>query len=263
MKLNDRVTLVTGGASGIGRAICLAVAREGGVPVVADINLDGAGKVVAEATRGSVVEMDVRDPVSIAAGVEAALREHGRIDILVNNAGGDSGQGSVGSPFTQLTVADWDELYQKNLRALHLVTAAVVPGMIERRSGRIVNIASVAGMQASEMLPAYGAMKAGAIHFTRTLARELARHNINVNAICPGLVWTPTWEKLAADMIARRPQLQGLSTREVFLRSVERSVPLGREQTPEDVAGCAVFLVSDDAASITGQAIAVDGGITA
>ena len=262
MRLKDKIALVTGGASGIGRAICLAFAAEGAAPVVADINDEGAKAVVAETGAGRALHMDVTDPGSIGSAVEAVLKEFGRVDVLVNNAGGDSRKGSVGWPFTDLTIEDWDEVYQKNLRSIFLLTKELVPAMIERREGKILNIASIAGLQASDMLPAYGAVKAGAINFTRTLARELAPHNINVNAICPGVIWTPTWDKLAAAIRAKRPNLQEMSTRDVFLRSVARTVPLRREQTPEDIAACAVFLASDDARNITGQYISVDGGMT-
>jgi len=141
---------------------------------------------------------------------------------------------------------------------MRLEERTAIPHLVARGGGAIVNIASIAGLLPTTGLPAYGAAKAGVIHLTRTLARELAPAKIRVNAICPGLVWTRAWERLGAFLGERTPELAGIEPRQVFLAMVAQQVPLGVEQ----MGRLAVFLASADAATITGQAISVDGGIT-
>ena len=132
--------------------------------------------------------------------------------------------------------------------------------MKEQRSGKMVNIASIAGREGRPSLPHYSASKAAVINYTQSLAAELAPFNVNVNAVCPGLLWTPMWEQVGVRYAKRDPRLEDLSAREVFDQMVDEIIPLGREQTPEDIGNCVAFLVSDDAENITGQAVNVDGG---
>ena len=263
MDLTGRTAMVTGGASGIGRGISLVLAGQGAGIVVADLNPQGAEAVaaeVAELGRESMsIALDVTEPSSIDAVTEAVMGRFSKIDILVNNAGvaGASGWDER----QRANIDDWDYTYQVNLRGVALMSDAVVPHMMERRSGKIINIASIAGRQGSPTITHYNASKAGVISLTQGLATRLAPYNINVNAICPGLLWTPLWERLAARNRSGDEQLSDLTERQVFEKRVAESTPLGREQTPEDIGKLAAFLASEDACNITGQAINVDGGL--
>jgi NAD(P)-dependent dehydrogenase (short-subunit alcohol dehydrogenase family) len=158
--------------------------------------------------------------------------------------------------------AAWDEQLAQNLRSTFLGTKHALPYLKQRGGGAIINIASIAALQAAPTLPAYAAAKAGVISLTKSCALEYAPFDIRVNAICPGFLWTRAWEGMAAMMQRTVPRFAGLSPRDIFLEVVKTGVPLGREQTPEDIGELAAFLASPAARNITGQAIAVDGGIT-
>lgn len=268
MRLKDRVAIVTGGARGIGAGIARAFAAEGATVVVVDLDAAEAEKTASSLGNGAIAlraDMAQQDEVEdLAARVAARF---GGLDIMVNNAG--AGRTAVaestenyGMRAVNLDERAWDEQLAQNLRTTFLGTRAAVPLLRERGGGSIVNIASIAGLTASPTLPAYAAAKAGVISFTRTTALDLAAANIRVNAICPGLLWTRAWEGLATGMKESVPAYRDREIRDIFLEIVRRSVPLGREQTPEDIGRLALFLASDDAINITGQAISVDGGIT-
>jgi NAD(P)-dependent dehydrogenase (short-subunit alcohol dehydrogenase family) len=202
--------------------------------------------------------MDVRDEASVRQGVSRAQERFGRVDILVNNAGVLGGM-DLGVPLTDLTVDHWDRAYEVNVRGTFLVCREIIAHMKEQRQGKILNISSRAGRDGRQTLPHYGSSKAAVINFTMALAREMAPYFVNVNAICPGLLWTPMWNDLGRLYAEKFPEFEGMSPREVFDEFVRRQ-PLQREQTPEDIGRSAVFLVSEDARNITGQAILVDGG---
>jgi NAD(P)-dependent dehydrogenase (short-subunit alcohol dehydrogenase family) len=161
-----------------------------------------------------------------------------------------------------VTQDGWDDWLVINLRTTFAATKAAIPHLQQRGGGSIVNMSSIAGLMPSLTMPAYGAAKAGVISLTKTLALELAAHNIRVNAICPGLVWTRPWEIAAMVMKMTQPQYADTEAHDIWLDIISKSVPLGREQTPEDIGKLVVFLTSADGENITGQAIAVDGGIT-
>lgn len=266
MRLTNKVAVVTGGARGIGAAIVQCLAEEGAK--IGIIDLDGtAASGTAEALGPSVVGLaaDASDAQAVEAATAAVAERFGGIDIFINNAGGGTQRPEDWKQlpgFEHLPQASWDAMLATNLRSTFAGSRAAIPHLRRRGTGSIVNIASIAGQLPTPQLAAYGAAKAGVIHLTKSLALELAPSQIRVNAICPGYLWTRAWEQLATAIRAADPTLAALTPREIFLAIVKRGVPLGSEQTPEDIGKLAVFLASDDARSITGQAIAVDGGIT-
>jgi NAD(P)-dependent dehydrogenase (short-subunit alcohol dehydrogenase family) len=259
IRLAEKIAIVTGGGRGIGRGIVLALARSGADVAIADVDLDNAERTADEVTalgrQAVVTRIDVTDAPSAQAGVDEVLSRFGAVDILVNNAG--VVQDHVGSA---VTGDDFDRCYQVNLKGIWNVTTAVVPHLRERGAGKIVNIASIAGRRGDNGLAPYSASKAGAISLTQSFAHALGPHNINVNAVCPGLLWTPMWEKLEGMFRGTTvPDIVG--ERAAFDAFIQTNCPLRREQTPEDIGHAVVFLVSEEARNITGQALNVDGGI--
>src|SRR4029453_13689500 len=169
--------------------------------------------------------------------------------------------GPPGMPFTNNTEEDWDRTFAVNTKSVFLTCKAVAPHFIERKAGRIVNIASIAGPISAPTMPPYSVAKMGVITLTRIVAKELAPHGVTVNAICPGVLWTDFWQKLAAHLAETNPAFKGMTARQVFDKRVGDITPMKREQTPEDIGWAAVFLASDEARNITGQALNVDGGV--
>jgi meso-butanediol dehydrogenase/(S,S)-butanediol dehydrogenase/diacetyl reductase len=257
-RLDGKIALVTGGARGLGRGIVLELAKEGADIAIADLLVDVATQTAADVRQLgrqiTVVGMDVTDTRSIQNGVQQVLAERGRLDILVNNAG----VAPVHSG-SEADEEDWDRCYEVNLKGIWKVSQVVVPHFLERGSGKIVNIASIAGRRGSAWIAPYNASKAGVISFTQSQAMELGPHNINVNAICPGLIWTDIWRGLGHPDPSDEAAVN--ERRQRFDAIIEASCPLRREQTPEDIGKAVAFLASDDARNITGQALNVDGGI--
>jgi meso-butanediol dehydrogenase/(S,S)-butanediol dehydrogenase/diacetyl reductase len=261
MRLSGKVAVVSGGGSGIGRGIVLAMARAGADVVIPDIQPENAEKVAREVDglgrKALAFRTDVTRAAEVASMVDRARQAFGKIDILVNNAGVAS---NPGMPFTNNTEEDWDRVYAVNVKSIFLACKAIAPYFIERKAGRIINIASIAGPISAVTMPPYSVSKMGVITFTRIVAKELAPHTVTVNAICPGVLWTPFWEQLAAHIARTNPAFAGMTARQVFDKRVNDLVPMKREQTPEDIGWTAVFLASEQARNITGQAINVDGG---
>ena len=257
--LENSVAIVTGGGRGIGRGIVLALARAGADIVIADIDLESAERTAKEVTELDrqvlVVATDVTHADSAASAVEQSLARFGKLDILVNNAG--VVQEDVGPATSE---EDFNRCFEVNLKGIWIMASAASPHFRERQSGKIVNIASIAGRQGGAGLAAYSASKAGAISLTQSLAASLGPSNINVNAICPGLLWTDMWRKLEG-MFRRDTSPQVVDERAAFDGIIASNCPLGREQTPDDIGNAVAFLVSDLARNITGQALNVDGGI--
>ena len=262
MDLTDRVAIVTGAGRGIGRGIATVMARCGATVAVADMNLDDASSVAVELAdmgRESVaLEADVTVQEEVDALAASVIDRFGRIDALVNNAGIIAAPGWEDRE--QPSEEDWDMLYEVNVKGVARVTEAVLPQMRERRFGKIVNIASVAGRVGSTTSAPYSISKAGVISYTQAIAIEEAKHDINVNAVCPGLLWTPLWRRIAVRHGVHRDEDKGMTAREVFDKYVKERTPLGREQTPEDIGNAVAFLASDAAKNITGQALNVSGG---
>jgi len=246
MRLEGRVALVTGGASGIGAATCRRLAGEGARVAVTDMNAAGAGDVAAE-VNGMPYELDVRSLDSIAAAVRATEQELGPVDVLVNNAGYDE------FGFFVKTDPDmWDRVLAVNLRGVIAVTHALLPGMQERRRGRIVNVASEAGRVGSSGSGIYSAAKAGVIGFTKAVAREAARYGVTCNAVAPGPIETP--------LLMAAPEALG-EVGQKLVDTMVGSTVLRRLGQPDEVAAAITFLASDDASFVTGQALGVSGGL--
>jgi len=249
--LSDKVVIVTGGASGIGKATCLRFADEGSKVAIFDLNGDGASEVADsinnEGGTAASFTLDLADYGAVQKAVADAEAALGPIDIMVNNAGWDRFE-----PFLKNTPDFWNKIIGINLLSVFNMHHAVIPGMVERGAGRVVNIASDAGRGGSSGEAVYSACKGGIIAFGKTMAREHSRQNITFNTVCPGVTDTPLFDGF----------LEGSDNPEKLLQAFTRAVPLGRIGTPDDLPGAILFLSSDDAAFITGQTISVSGGLT-
>jgi len=250
-RFENKTVVVTGGGGGIGGATSRRFGLEGARVAVFDLKLAAAEQVAAQirADGGTALALlcDITDRDSVNAAVAATEEALGAIDVLVNNAGWD-----VFKPFTKTEPTQWDKLIAINLvGALHL-HHAVLPGMAARKAGRIVNIASDAARVGSSGEAVYAACKGGLVAFSKTIAREHARHGITVNVVCPG----PTDTALFADY------KEGAGNPEKLMEAFTRSIPLGRIGQPADLPGAILFFASEDAAFITGQVLSVSGGLT-
>jgi NAD(P)-dependent dehydrogenase (short-subunit alcohol dehydrogenase family) len=256
MDLINQVALVTGAAQGIGRASAIALAEAGAEVIVADIDRAKAEVTAATITEGQhraiAVQADVGDLREIDRMVREALAAYGQIDILLNNAGV-----TRRADVMDITEADWDRIHRVNAKGVFFCLQRVAQEMIPRRSGRIINIASIAGkgyVGASNV--AYAASKGAVIAMTKLAALQLGKHNINVNAICPGVTRTA----LSDANLAVAAQQQGVTLEEMERRRAD-VIPLKRANDPEDIAAMVVFLASSGARNITGQSFNVDGGL--
>ena len=244
-RLNDKIVIVTGAGQGIGRGITEKLAAEGATVAVTDIN-ETTAKQTATALGGNAIgiQTDVTSPDAVAAMVHRVHDEFARIDVLVNNAGWDRA-----CPFVDSDRADWDRVIQINLYGVLNTSHAVLPIMAQQGFGSIVNIASDAGRVGSSGEAVYSAAKGGIIAFTKSIAREMARHKVNANAICPG----PTDTALFASIGGDDPKLRDALT---------RAIPMRRLAQPGDLANVVAFFASDEAAYVTGQTISVSGGLS-
>ncbi|HEY81671.1 MAG TPA: SDR family oxidoreductase [Dehalococcoidia bacterium] len=253
--LEGKIAIVTGGARGIGAAIVEGFVREGSNVVIADNRLDLAQELAEKVGNGRAKVLAVRTDVTRKSDadnlVSTTLQEFGKIEILVNNAG------VVGHfRFVDLEEEEWDRVNDVNAKGVYLVTKAVVPHMIAARYGKIVNISSLAGKRGNAGITHYSASKFAIIGITQSLAKELGEYNINVNAVCPGILPTAMWDIL----LDARAKLQGVSPEQVWEEWIEQ-IPLKRAQTPEDIANVVLFLSSEVSKNITGEAISVNGGL--
>jgi len=249
--LDQKVVVVTGGAKGIGKQIALTFAREGANIVIADIiEMEETARAVGELGRMTItVTTDVSKREEVKNLIDTTINNFGKIDVLVNNAGTTRGAAGL----LKVSEEDWDIVLGVNLKGVFLCIQAAAKHMVERKSGKIINISSVSGLSTymrNEMHNySYAILKAGIIMLTKFCARELGRHGINVNAIAPGLVST--------DMLYVRRTPEQVKE---FIENTSKQVPLGRIGATQDVANLALFLASDDSSYITGQVISVDGG---
>lgn len=243
--LAGRVCIVTGAASGIGKGIATRLAKEGGVVVIADLNGEAAQETATEIGNGAVgISVDISDRAAVDAMTEQVWSQFGRIDVLVNNAGWDK----VG-PFLEQDPAIWQRIININLYGTLNCSQSVVRKMVEQGHGTVVNIGSDAARVGSSGEAVYSACKGGIVAFTKTLARETARHGINANAVCPGPADTPLFAQISEE----NPKLRV---------ALEKAIPLRRLAQPSDLANAVAFLSSPASTYITGQTLSVSGGLT-
>jgi 2-hydroxycyclohexanecarboxyl-CoA dehydrogenase len=244
-KLKDKIAIVTGAGQGIGRGIAEKLAAEGATVAVTDVN-ETTAKETADAIGGGAVGIraDVTSRESVDAMVAQVHRQFGRIDVLVNNAGWDKA-----GPFVGSDPADWDRVIAINLYGVLHTCKAVLPIMAEQGHGSVVNLASDAGRVGSSGEAVYSAAKGGVIAFTKAIAREVARHQVNANAVCPG----PTDTALFASIGGDNPKLR---------EALTKAIPFRRLAQPADLANVVAFLASDEASYVTGQTVSVSGGLT-
>ncbi len=256
MTMKDQVALVTGAGSGIGAGIALAFAESGAKVICADIDGDAAHvSASAAAEKGGetlALKADVGDTGQIESMLDGAMERFGRLDVIVNNAGV-----TRKAYIMELTESDWDRIHRVNAKGVFFCLQGAARRMIEGGGGCIINIASIAGRgYPGTSNAAYAASKGAVIALTRTAAQQLARHNITVNAICPGVTRTALLEQIIATMA----ESEGISVEDAEARAA-KPIPLRRVNEPADIAAMAVFLASPGARNITGQAYNVDGGL--
>lgn len=245
MKLDGKTAVVTGAASGIGKAAAFELARAGARVILADINEQGGAAAQGEAKAAGLpteyLRVDITDAASIDQFAKQALQRTGRVDILVNAAGWGKTQ-----PFIENTPEFWDRVMNINLMGPIRLTQRLLPPMFEARGGKIINVASDAGRVGSLGETVYSASKGGLIAFTKSLAREGARYNVNVNCVCPGPTDTPLWQAVP----------------EKFREAFTRAIPFRRVGTPQEVADAIFFFASPRSDYVTGQVMSVSGGLT-
>lgn len=246
-RIDGKVAIVTGGAQGIGQGICFRLAEEGAKVAILDVNSEAAKKTAQEIEKSGgtalALKVDVTQSSEVDAAVKQVLSKFGKIDILVNNAGI-----SLVSKVANMTDEIWDRTLDVNLKGVFLCCRAVIPHMKERKYGKIINLASVLALRGSMYYAHYGATKAGVVAFTQGLAVELGPHNINVNAVGPGVIDTPMADHDVAPEVRQR---------------LQKRIPMRRIGVPRDIADAVLFLASDEASYITGQCLYVCGGLSA
>ena len=247
-RLKNKVTLITGGGSGIGRATCLLFAREGAKVVVADYVAEGGNETVrqikAAGGEATFVQADVSQSADVQNMIAATVKTYGRVDVLFNNAG-------IEGPSAKLAnykEEDWDRVIAIDLTAVYLGMKYVLPEMLKQGGGVILSTASVAGLVGFPGSGAYAAAKAGVINMTRMVALEYAEKNVRVNCICPGIIETPMVDRVVGNQPKER---------------IVKAEPIGRLGQPEDIANAALFLASDESSFATGAPFIIDGGYVA
>ena len=261
--LTGKTAIVTGGGQGIGRGIALTMAGQGADIAIADLP-SGKGPSVAKEVealgrKAMVIDLNVMEKAQGAAAIQRVIDEWGHLDILVNNAGVAGAPGSL--PTQPGRDEDWELTWRVNVKGLADITAAALPHFKERNWGKVINIASVAGRAPLYNTVHYATTKMAVITFTQALAKEMAPYSVNVNAVCPGRLYTQFWEEWMDNREAAGDEaVVGRDHHDVFEEALKAVMPLGREQSPEDIGAMVAFLASESARNITGQSIQVDGG---
>ncbi|MFP6814943.1 MAG: SDR family NAD(P)-dependent oxidoreductase [Pseudomonadales bacterium] len=249
MRLENRSCVITGGSSGIGAATVRRFVAEGAEVLIADLAIDAANALADELGDAvSAVECDVRFEENVKRVAGAAMERWGRVDILVNNAGSE-----LNRSYDETTVEEWDRVQDTDLKGPWLMCKHLVPGMVERGSGSVINIASLNGLVGFPLSTAYGGAKGGLVVFTRDMAIELASSGVRINCVCPGVIDTgmmERWTDLMPDKEEAKEMLRGV-------------MPIGRMGRADEVAGAIFFFASDDSSLCQGAVLSVDGGFTA
>lgn len=252
--LSGKIAIVTGAGGGLGKATALKLAEAGASVVVSDINLENAQNVADEIKKMGVPSKAIKTNVSIEEEVnnlvETTINEFGTLDILVNNAGIN-----ITAPFVGVDSEGFDKLINVNIKGVYYGCKAALKHMIPKQQGKIVNFSSMAGKEGFGLASHYGATKFAVLGLTQAIAKEVGQYNINVNAVCPGIIRTEMWEK----MLSEGSQFTGQSREEMW-KTVTSPIPLGRPQEPEDIANMVAYLCSDLAKNMTGQGINITGG---
>lgn len=267
-RLENKVAVVTGAGGGLGRGICCSLAEAGASVVVSDLDLATAeavaGELMADGYQAFALQTDVTKRSECEQLYAATIEKYGTVDILVCNAGVD-GLPTGGSPSAPLieNVSDdeWDDVMNVNLKGVFLTCRAFIPHFKQQAAGRIVNISSVAGRQGMEILAPYAASKAAVISLTQSLALQLAPFHVNANSICPGIIWTPMWNRLATFLAGTTTGDVQPGVEELFDGVVKQMIPFGNPQEAKDIGDAVVFLSAPESKEITGQALNVCGGI--
>jgi meso-butanediol dehydrogenase/(S,S)-butanediol dehydrogenase/diacetyl reductase len=274
MKLENKVAVVTGGGQSIGRGIVLCLAEEGADVVIVEMNEETAQKTAGEVKdmgrKALVIKADVTKGAETEAVVKETMDAFGKIDILVNNVGGvvqmkkkTPRDERVGLQSVDTEEDEWDKTFELNVKSQYLMCRSVIPHFLKQKSGKIINIGSRMARQLDPgILFTYAVTKSAVVHYTKQLAIELSKHNINVNAVCPGDVLSPNLEAMFKFMAEKVPEAKGKTPEEMFNEVVKPRTAFNHIQTAEDMGRAAAFLVSEDAKNITGQALYVDGGQT-
>ena len=269
-QFNDKVIFITGGARGIGKGVGDILSERGASLAISDIDGEELKKIQTEYSSKGVEIItgivDVTDTKSLDNFVSKVISKFGQIDVCVPNAGaiGSSGFGTR----KDYNEKDWDITWNVNVRGLVNTTDSVKEFMKEREEGKIVIVASQGGRKPrgvidkgrGNVMSPYFVSKAAAIQFTHTLAMELGQYNINVNAVCPGRLWTSFWQNIAENHQSLNPDLKNTDVYDIFIDQIKATMPLGKPQTPEDIGKAVAFLASSDASQITGQALNINGG---
>ena len=249
MRLEDRTCVITGGSSGIGAATVRRFVQEGAEVLIADLAIDQASDLAAELGDAvTTIQCDVRFEDNVQAVAAAALDRWDHVDILVNNAGSE-----LNRTYDETTVEEWDRVQDTDLKGPWLMCKHLVPSMVERGSGSVINIASLNGLVGFPLSTAYGGAKGGLVVFTRDMAIELATSGVRINCVCPGVIDTgmmERWTDLMPDKEEAKEMLRGV-------------MPIGRMGTADEVAGAIFFFASDDSSLCQGAVLSVDGGFTA
>jgi 3-oxoacyl-[acyl-carrier protein] reductase len=259
--LSNRVAIITGGATGIGRSIVVKFAEEGCSVAIADVNIKNANETLSQVKErgreGIVIECDITDSNKVRSMVNLVISMFGKIDVLVNNAGaGSLGVGEELPPplgVANVTEEKWDKVVALNLKGAFLCCKEIVPYMKEKRYGKIINVSTLGWIHPPTIAPDYHAAKAGVVGLTHDMACELGPFNIHVNAILPGPIRTPFYDRMLKSKTDEE--------KDAFFEAVGKTTPLQRIGVPEDVAGVALFLASDLSSYVTGASIPVGGGL--